>query len=171
MFRIFKLRNKKSYRAGIGFDAHLLKKGRPLFLGGVFIPCQKGLKGHSDGDVLLHAITDALLGALAMPDIGVLFPDTDPAYKNARSAVFLLAVSKKMRELGWQIGNVDCTLVCDRPKIAPYADLIRKNIARLLEVKIDKIGIKAKTTEGTCFAISGRSIAALVTVLIVPATK
>ncbi|MBM3323999.1 2-C-methyl-D-erythritol 2,4-cyclodiphosphate synthase [candidate division WOR-3 bacterium] len=153
-------------RIGLGFDAHNLKRGRGLVLGGVTIPFSSGLAGHSDGDVLLHAVTDALLGAAALPDIGALFPDTDPAYKEADSAMLLEQVCLTVRKRGWRPAGLDCVVVCDRPALAPHAEAIRSSIGRLLSLKPDLVGFKAKTTEGTNLAIPGRSIAALATVLL-----
>jgi 2-C-methyl-D-erythritol 2,4-cyclodiphosphate synthase len=153
-------------RIGIGFDAHEFCKGRKLMLGGTHIPYPQGLAGHSDADALLHAVTDALLGALALPDIGRQFPDTDPRYKDADSRVLLGKVMKRVSARGYQVANLDCVVVCDRPKLAPYADAIRSRIAGLLGVNPDRVGLKAKTCEGTLLAIPGKSIAAFVTVLL-----
>ncbi len=153
-------------RIGLGFDAHNLKKGRRLVLGGVTIPHPSGLTGHSDGDVLLHAITDALLGATALPDLGTLFPDTDPTCKDADSAGLLLHACGLVRQQGWCATNIDCVVVCDQPKLAPHAEAIRSSIGRLLSLRPDCVGLKAKTTEGTGLARPGRSIAALALVLL-----
>ncbi len=157
-------------RIGIGFDAHNLKKGRRFVLGGVTIRFSHGLAGHSDGDVLLHAVTDALLGAAALPDIGTLFPDTDPRFKNADSAALLSQVCAVVRKRGWRPAGLDCVVVCDRPALAPHALAIRSKLGRLLSLKPEYVGFKAKTTEGTNLAIPGRSVAALATVLLRKAT-
>ncbi|MEO0077515.1 MAG: 2-C-methyl-D-erythritol 2,4-cyclodiphosphate synthase [candidate division WOR-3 bacterium] len=151
---------------GLGFDAHNLKRGRRLVLGGVTIPHPSGLTGHSDGDVLLHAITDAFLGATALPDLGTLFPDTDPTYKDADSAGLLLQAYSLVRQKGWRAASIDCVVVCDKPKLTPHAETIRSSIARLLSLRPDCVGFKAKTTEGTNLARPDRSIAALATVLL-----
>jgi len=155
-----------SLRVGLGFDAHPLRTGRPLRLGGVTIPAGKGLAGHSDADVLLHALMDAVLGALAQPDIGMLFPDTDPLLEGADSAELTTRVMKRASDSGAAVRNVDCVLVCDQPKLAPFHGAIRTSIAGLLGIAPDAVGLKAKTTEGTALALRSGSIAALVVVLI-----
>jgi len=160
------LKGPLPYRIGIGFDAHNLRPGRRLVLGGTVLPCRLGLAGHSDGDVLLHAITDALLGALALPDIGTLFPDTDPNSKGAASTIFLNAALGRMQRAGYRLLNLDCILVCDRPRLSPYAQAIRTNIARLLGTTAAAVGLKAKTSEGTRLALPNKSIAAFATVLL-----
>jgi 2-C-methyl-D-erythritol 2,4-cyclodiphosphate synthase len=154
------------FRIGIGFDAHELRRGRPLVIGGVRIRSEIGLLGHSDADVLLHAVTDALLGALALPDIGTLFPDTDPAWRDADSAKLLLHAYRRVRARGYKVANLDCVVICDRPKIAPHAPAIRGRIAGLLGTAIGCVGLQAKTTEGTRLALRQKSIAALTTVLL-----
>lgn len=156
------------YRAGIGFDAHLLKKGRPLILGGVTIPCSYGLMGHSDADVLVHSIIDALLGALALPDIGTLFPDCDPKYHNACSTKLLQTVLKRIKRLGWQVAQIDSILITDIPRLAPFVVAIKENVAKQLKIAPALIGLKAKTTEGTRIALNRKSIAALSIALLVP---
>ncbi len=135
-------------RIGYGWDSHEFKKGIPLMIGGVRIPHSKGLSGHSDGDVLLHAITDAILGALAAGDIGSYFPPSDPKWKGANSAVFLAEALRQMRKSGYAVGNVDSTLILDKPKIGPHAEKIQANVAKLLGIKANTVGIKAKTPEG-----------------------
>jgi len=135
-------------RIGYGWDSHEFKKGVPLMIGGVRLPHDKGLAGHSDGDVLLHSITDAILGALAAGDIGSYFPPTDPKWKGADSAIFLAEALKQMRKAGYVVGNVDSTLILDQPKIVPHAAKIQANVARLLGVRPSDVGIKAKTPEG-----------------------
>jgi 2-C-methyl-D-erythritol 2,4-cyclodiphosphate synthase len=135
-------------------------------LGGVHIPSKVGLLGHSDADVLLHALTDALLGALALPDIGTLFPDTDARWKDASSSLMLKDAYGRVEAGGFRLVNADCVLVCDRPKLQPHNLAVRESIATMLHVPLDRIGLKAKTTEGTLLAIKGRSIAAMAVVLV-----
>src|SRR5262249_3522082 len=135
-------------RIGYGWDSHEFKGGVPLRIGGVEIPHTKGLGGHSDGDVLLHAITDALLGAIAAPDIGTLFSPSDPQWKGADSAMFLAEALRRVTTAGFQILNVDSTLIMAAPKIGPHADRIRAHVAELLHIPPDCVGIKAKTPEG-----------------------
>jgi len=135
-------------RIGYGWDSHEFKSGIPLRIGGVTLEHSKGLGGHSDGDVLLHALTDALLGALAAPDIGSLFPPSDPKWKGADSAVFLQEALKRMRAAGYAVVNVDATLILAAPKIGPHAVAIRECVASLLGVSADCVGLKAKTPEG-----------------------
>jgi 2-C-methyl-D-erythritol 2,4-cyclodiphosphate synthase len=134
-------------RTGLGWDNHRIADGRPLILGGITIPCEFGLDGHSDADILLHALTDALLGALALGDIGMHFPDTDPQWKGASSDRFLLHAAKLVRERGWTISNVDTTVILQRPKLKDFREAIRANIARLLELDVDQVGVKFKTAE------------------------
>ena len=135
-------------RIGYGWDSHEFKSGIPLKIGGVTLPHPKGLGGHSDGDVLLHAITDALLGAIAGPDIGALFPPSDPQWKDADSAVFLREALKRVKTAGYELLNLDSTLVLSAPRIGPHAEAIRKHIAELCGIPADRVGIKAKTPEG-----------------------
>jgi 2-C-methyl-D-erythritol 2,4-cyclodiphosphate synthase len=135
-------------RIGYGFDSHEFKPGIPLIIGGVTLAHDKGLGGHSDGDVLLHAITDALLGAIAAPDIGALFPPSDPQWKGADSAVFLREALKRVRTAGYALVNLDSSLILAAPKIGPHAAAIRKHVAELCRVPENCIGIKAKTPEG-----------------------
>jgi 2-C-methyl-D-erythritol 2,4-cyclodiphosphate synthase len=135
-------------RIGFGWDSHEFKPGITLKIGGIALPHHSGLAGHSDGDVLLHALTDALLGAVAAGDIGSYFPPSDPQWKGADSAVFLREAMKQVAARGYQVGNVDCTLVLAAPKIVPHAKEIQENVALLLGVKPDQVGIKAKTPEG-----------------------
>ncbi len=134
-------------RIGIGYDVHRLSVGRDLIIGGVKIPYSLGLDGHSDADVLVHAVMDAILGALGLGDIGKLFPDTDPAYLGASSIGLLKIVSDKMDQAGYQIGNVDMILIAQKPKISPYTEQMRKNIAEALGVTADRINVKATTEE------------------------
>ncbi|HZQ21757.1 MAG TPA: 2-C-methyl-D-erythritol 2,4-cyclodiphosphate synthase [Terriglobales bacterium] len=135
-------------RIGYGWDSHEFKAGIPLKIGGVLLAHDKGLGGHSDGDVLLHAITDALLGAVAAPDIGALFPPNDPRWKGADSAVFLSEALKRVREAGYSVANIDSTLVLATPKIGPHAAKIRARVAELMSIPAAAIGLKAKTPEG-----------------------
>ncbi len=135
-------------RIGYGWDSHEFKRGIPLKIGGVTLDHPKGLGGHSDGDVLLHSITDALLGAVAAPDIGSLFPPSDPKWKGADSAVFLAEALKRIGDAGFVIVNLDSTLILSEPKIGPHAAAIRARVAELLSIPPDVIGLKAKTPEG-----------------------
>jgi 2-C-methyl-D-erythritol 2,4-cyclodiphosphate synthase len=147
-------------RIGHGYDVHQLVEGRKLILGGVDIPYAKGLLGHSDADVLLHAISDAILGALAEGDIGKHFPDTDPIYKGADSLKLLGHVMKLSGDKGYRLGNVDATIVAQRPKLAPHIPQMRENIAAVLCADIDRVNVKATTTEELGFAGRGEGIAA-----------
>lgn len=135
-------------RIGYGFDSHEFAAGVPLKIGGVAIPCDKGLAGHSDGDVLLHAVTDALLGAVAAGDIGGFFPPSDPKWKGADSVMFVQEALNQVRKAGYAVGNVDSTLVLQSPKIGPHAFAVRTRLAELLGVDISRISVKAKTPEG-----------------------
>ena len=146
-------------RVGLGYDVHKLVEGRKLMLGGVDIPYEKGLLGHSDADVLLHAITDALFGAAALGDIGSHFPDTDPRYKGADSLKLLEACGTELREYGWKIGNIDAVIVAQRPKLLPYVPQMRENIARVLGIDISQVSVKGKTEEGLGFTGSGEGMA------------
>ena len=134
-------------RIGTGYDAHRLVEGRPLVLGGVEIPWESGLLGHSDADVLLHAIADALLGAARLGDIGKHFPDTDPAYKDADSLKLLEAAANLLREEGFEILDIDCVIAAQAPKLSPYREAMRENIARACGIATENIGVKATTTE------------------------
>jgi 2-C-methyl-D-erythritol 2,4-cyclodiphosphate synthase len=135
-------------RIGYGFDSHEFRPGIPLTIGGVVLPHDHGLGGHSDGDVLLHAITDALLGAIAAPDIGALFPPSDAKWKNADSAIFLREALKRVRGAGYGVANVDSSLILAAPKIGPHTATLRKQVAELLGIPRDCVGLKAKTPEG-----------------------
>lgn len=146
-------------RVGYGYDVHRLVEGRKLILGGVEIPFEKGLLGHSDADVLLHAVTDALFGAAAMGDIGSHFPDTDPRYKGADSLKLLEECGKLLKQAGWQVENIDSTIVAQRPKLLPYVSQMRANIARVLGLDISQVSIKGKTEEGLGFTGSGEGMA------------
>jgi 2-C-methyl-D-erythritol 2,4-cyclodiphosphate synthase len=135
-------------RIGYGWDSHEFKRGIPLIIGGVKLDHPKGLGGHSDGDVLLHAITDALLGAIAGPDIGSLFPPSDPQWKGADSTVFLAEAMRRVKKAGYAVANLDSTLILAAPKIGPHATVIRQRVAKLVGIPGDCVGIKAKTPEG-----------------------
>lgn len=135
-------------RVGVGYDAHRFVEGRPLILGGVEIPHPKGLAGHSDADVLLHAIADALLGAAALGDLGVHFPDTDPAWEGSDSQALLRRVVQSVEQAGFVPHNVDATVVLERPKLRPYIETMRENVAGCLDVGIDHVSVKATTNEG-----------------------
>ncbi len=138
------------FRIGFGFDSHDFEEGKPLVLGGVLIDFPKGLKGHSDGDVLLHALTDALLSAVGEEDIGQLFSDKDPRWKLAQSSLFLKSALEKVSKKGYMIVNVDCTLIADEPKIAPIKNRIIQNLSLLLGIEQERISVKGKTREGFC---------------------
>jgi 2-C-methyl-D-erythritol 2,4-cyclodiphosphate synthase len=135
-------------RTGLGWDVHRLAAGRPLILGGVTVPSDLGLDGHSDADILSHAITDALLGAAALGDIGMHFPDTDPRWKNADSLRFLAHAAESVRDRGFAIENVDSTVILERPKLKDYRQPIRESIARTLQIDVDRVSVKFKTAEG-----------------------
>lgn len=147
-------------RIGHGYDVHRLIAGRKLVLGGVEIPYILGLDGHSDADVLLHAIMDALLGAAALGDIGLLFPDTDPAYKGISSVLLLETVAARIREAGYEVGNVDATVIAQKPKLAPHIPAMREIVAKTLGVDLDQINIKATTEEHLGFSGREEGIAA-----------
>ena len=147
-------------RIGHGYDVHRLVEGRKLILGGVEIPFEKGLDGHSDADVLVHAVMDALLGAAALGDIGKLFPDNEDAYLGADSVELLKKVRNVLQEHGWKPGNLDATVIAQRPKLAPYIDTMRKRIADALETDAENVSVKATTEERLGFTGSGEGIAA-----------
>ena len=146
-------------RVGMGYDVHKLTEGRKLILGGVDIPWEKGLLGHSDADVLIHAVMDALLGAAALGDIGKHFPDTDPAYKGVSSIRLLEEVGRMIDEKLYVIGNIDATIIAQRPKMAPHIEQMRKNVAEALHIEVDQVNIKATTEEGLGFTGRGEGIA------------
>lgn len=155
------------FRIGEGWDIHALVDGRKLILGGVEIPHHKGLLGHSDADALLHAITDALLGAAALGDIGTLFPDTDARFKGADSTLLLAHAARRVREKGFEIGNVDSTVVAQAPKLAPHIAAMRARIAEVLGLDVDQVNVKAKTAEkmgpvGEGLAMEARAVVLLV---------
>ena len=147
-------------RIGHGYDVHKLVEDRKCIIGGVNIPYDRGLLGHSDADVLLHAVMDAVLGALALGDIGKLFPDNDPTYKNADSLKLCIAVADVMQDKGYKIGNIDATVIAQAPKLAPYINAMRENIASAFDTDIDSVSVKATTEEKLGFTGAGLGIAA-----------
>lgn len=156
-------------RIGYGYDVHRLVPGRPLVLGGVEIPYELGLAGHSDADVLLHAIADAVLGAAGLGDIGEHFPDTDPAWAGADSRLLLRRVARLASGAGWRVVNVDATLLAERPRIAPYREEMRRRVAGALGIEPIQVGIKATTNEGLGFVGRGEGMAAHAVALLAPA--
>jgi len=156
-------------RIGIGYDLHRLVPGRPLILGGVPIPHEQGLLGHSDGDVVLHALCDALLGALGEPDIGELFPDSDPAWKDADSRRFVSEVRARVQAAGYRVSNIDLILHAERPKLSPYKSQIRQTVAELAGLPPERVGLKAKTNEGLDAVGRGEALACWAAVLLVKA--
>ena len=155
-------------RIGHGYDVHRLVSGRALILGGVTIPYEKGLDGHSDADVLVHAVMDALLGAAAMGDIGKLFPDTDDRYLGADSVALLREVDRRLTEAGYRLGNLDVTVIAQRPKLAPYINQMRQNLAAALRTELQNVSVKATTEEHLGFTGSGEGIAAHAVCLLEP---
>ncbi len=153
-------------RIGHGYDVHRLVEGRRLILGGVEIPYEKGLLGHSDADVLTHALMDALLGAAALGDIGKLFPDNDPNYEGADSVGLLREVRRVLSENGYRVGNVDCTVIAQRPKLAPFIPRMREILAEAMGVELNRVSVKATTEEGLGFSGEGLGIAAHAVALI-----
>ena len=154
------------YRIGHGYDVHRLVPGRRLIIGGVDIPWEKGLLGHSDADVLAHALMDALLGAAALGDIGQLFPDNDPVYQGADSMQLLREVCRRLREAGYRIGNADCTVIAQAPKLMPYIPQMRERLAQACGAKVEQISVKATTEEHLGFSGRGEGIAAHAVALI-----
>lgn len=154
------------FRIGQGFDVHQLVEGRPLIIGGVRIPYEKGLLGHSDADVLLHAVADACLGAIGAGDIGKHFPDTDSRYKDADSALLLKQVWELVKQQGYELVNLDCTIIAQKPKMAPHIEQMKENIAKWLEGEPSQINVKATTTEKLGFTGREEGIAALAVVLL-----
>jgi len=148
-------------RCGLGYDIHPLKKGRIFLLGGVEIPALKGELGHSDGDALAHAVCDALLGASGLGDIGELFPPSDPAYRDADSMVLLGYAHEKVKQAGWHLVNLDCVIICEKPKVLPYRDVIRSSMAKALEVTPEQIFLKGKTAEGMGSTGKGKAVEVL----------
>jgi 2-C-methyl-D-erythritol 2,4-cyclodiphosphate synthase len=161
------IREKTMFRIGQGFDVHQFVNSGKLILGGIEIPYDKGLVGHSDADVLLHAVIDACLGAIAFGDIGKYFPDTDSKYKDANSSVLLQNVWHLVKGEGYLLGNLDCTIITEQPKLSPHFDQIRARIAQLLESSISQISVKATTTESLGFTGRGEGITALAVILLV----
>lgn len=153
-------------RVGMGYDVHRLAEDRDLIIGGVKIPYEKGLLGHSDADVLLHAVMDALLGAAALGDIGTHFPDTDPAYKGISSMELLRHVGKLLEEKLYVIGNIDATIIAQRPKLLPYREEMRRNIADALGISVEQVNVKATTEEGLGFTGNGEGISSQAVVLL-----
>jgi 2-C-methyl-D-erythritol 2,4-cyclodiphosphate synthase len=154
------------YRIGQGFDVHQLAENRPLIIGGITIPYELGLLGHSDADVLLHTVADACLGAIGEGDIGRHFPDTDPQFKDADSAKLMEYVWSIVKQKGYKLVNIDCTIIAQKPKMAPYVPQMRERIAELLEGSIDQVNVKATTTEKLGFTGRGEGIASQVAVLL-----
>lgn len=154
------------FRIGQGFDVHQLTEGRPLIIGGITIPYEKGLLGHSDADVLLHTVSDACLGAIGEGDIGKHFPDTDPNFKDADSAKLMEHVWQLVKEKGYELVNADCTIIAQKPKMAPYIEQMRVRIAELLEAVPEQVNVKATTTEKLGFTGRGEGIASQAVVLL-----
>jgi 2-C-methyl-D-erythritol 2,4-cyclodiphosphate synthase/2-C-methyl-D-erythritol 4-phosphate cytidylyltransferase len=161
-----RLLNKNLFKIGQGYDVHRLVEGRPLILGGITVPHEKGLLGHSDADALLHAIIDALLGAAGLGDIGQHFPDTDPTYQGADSGVLLQHAYTKVLQSGYELVNLDATIICQKPKLMPYLDAMKERIANLMDVKLQQINLKAKTNEGLGYLGEYQAIETQTTVLI-----
>jgi 2-C-methyl-D-erythritol 2,4-cyclodiphosphate synthase len=155
-----------AFRTGLGKDLHRLVEGRRFLLGGVEIPFHRGPLGHSDGDVLVHAVADAVLGAAGLGDIGELFPDTDPAWKDADSMELLSRCRKRLEEAGWTIINIDCAVTCEKPRILPYRDAIRASLARVMGVDVSAVFVKGKTNEGLGETGRGEAVEALAVCLI-----
>jgi len=153
-------------RIGLGRDLHRLVKGRRFLLGGVELPAPRGELGHSDGDVLAHAVCDALLGASALGDIGALFPPSDPAWKDADSMTLLRSVFGMVKQAGWTLVNLDCVVSCEEPKILPFRDRIRESLVRAMEVSIDQIFVKGKTGEGLGAVGKGKAVEAIAACLL-----
>ncbi len=153
-------------QVGQGYDVHAFTEGRPLILGGVTIPYESGLSGHSDADAVIHAIVDALLGAAALGDIGTHFPSNDPRWKDQPSAVFLEYAHDLLREHGWTVGNVDATIVAERPKMSPHVQAMRQHLAEHLHIEIERVSVKATTTDGLGFAGRREGIACYAIALI-----
>lgn len=154
-------------RVGQGFDVHEFANDRPLIIGGITIPYERGLIGHSDADVLLHTITDAALGAIGEGDIGKHFPDTDPEFKDADSAKLLEYIWKLVDDRGYKLGNIDCTIIAQKPKMAPHIETIRARVAELLQADVSQVNVKATTTEKLGFTGREEGIASMATILLV----
>jgi 2-C-methyl-D-erythritol 2,4-cyclodiphosphate synthase/2-C-methyl-D-erythritol 4-phosphate cytidylyltransferase/2-C-methyl-D-erythritol 2,4-cyclodiphosphate synthase len=153
-------------RAGFGYDLHRLKKGRKFLLGGVEIPFNRGEIGHSDGDALAHAVCDAILGAAGLGEIGQLFPPSDPQFKDADSMALLRVACAKVKQANWQVVNIDCVVICEKPKILPFRDVICKSLAAVLEVSPDRVFIKGKTAEGLGRVGGGKAVEAMAVCLL-----
>src|SRR5712691_1508298 len=153
-------------RVGQGFDVHPFEAGRPLILGGVLFEGETGLAGHSDGDVLIHAVVDALLGAAALGDIGTHFPSSDARWRNAPSTEFLTLTAELLRDHGWRIGNLDATLVTEAPRMGPHVPAMRAHVAATLGIPVEQVSVKAKTTDGLGFAGRGEGMACYAVALI-----
>jgi len=153
-------------KTGLGYDIHKLKKGRRFLLGGVEIPFSKGADAHSDGDALVHAVCDALLGACALGDIGELFPSSDPAYKDADSMELLRDVFVRIKSSGWRIVNLDCVIICEKPKVLPFRDAIQASLAKTLEISHDCVFVKGKTSEGLGSVGKGKAVEVLAQCLV-----
>jgi len=158
---------KQKFRIGFGYDVHQFAEDRKLILGGIEIPFERGLQGHSDADALLHSICDAMLGALALGDIGQHFPDTDPKYKGVDSKNLLTEVNKLVEHEGYKLGNLDCTIVLQRPKLAPYISDMRKNISSILYCNIEQVSVKATTSEWMGFVGEEKGIKVISTAMLV----
>lgn len=156
----------ESMKVGFGFDSHRFAPGRALVLGGVNIPFELGLEGHSDADALAHAVIDALLGATGRGNIGERFPDTDPAYRDADSCDLLARVWRELAAEGYTVGNLDAVVVAERPRIGPHVPAMRRRLAEILGIGVDRVNVKPKTAEGLAFAGQGEGVAAMVTVLL-----
>jgi len=159
-------RPRATFRTGFGYDVHRLVEGRPLILGGVEVPFEKGLDGHSDADVLLHALIDAILGAAGMGDIGTHFPSSDPKLQGISSLTLLERSMEMVGGAGWRVENVDCTLVAQRPRLGPYAPLMKAAIAEKLGIEPEAVNVKSKTTDGLGFTGTGEGMAAYCAVMI-----
>jgi 2-C-methyl-D-erythritol 2,4-cyclodiphosphate synthase len=159
------------FRVGVGYDSHRLVEGRKLILGGVEVPFEKGLLGHSDADVLLHAIGDALCGAAGLPDIGQLFPDTDSAWKDADSYDLLQKIAHRVLEAGWQVGNIDAVVIAQKPKISPFVGTMRARIAQAVSTSQEAINVRGKTAEGLGALGAGEGMACHAVCLLVPANN
>lgn len=157
---------KRMNRIGLGTDTHALISGRKLLIGGIHIPSDKGAVGHSDADVLIHAICDALLGAAALGDIGTHFPDTDPALKNADSSLILKHITEMLQNSGYNIINIDCSISLEKPKLQPYMNEIRTSLAKIMSIDMEMISVKAKTSEKMGFIGRGEGVSAIAIVLI-----
>lgn len=158
---------KLNFRTGFGFDVHAFAEGRKLIIGGTEIPYERGLAGHSDADVLLHAICDAMLGALALGDIGIHFPNTNDRWKDADSKILLKHVNDLINSKGFEVGNIDCVLAMQLPKISPYSEMMRNKIAEILQIELDQISVKATTTEKLGFVGRDEGVVSFATVLLV----